>query len=251
MITDLHDFIADTKAAEEANGNGAATRVYHLRMTDKIKPGGALIWLAALLLLALAAAQGFVSWRAQYGFIFAAKHDHTASGLQALGLDTGAVIFALLGLALARMGRSAVIERTLNIACALGSAAMNVLAADLGSPRSIVVYTMPAVLYTACSDRLIATAGRAAGIGETSQWRWIGRCPVRAARHACPAVHVLWPAPQAARRYPAAGEAPAGWTGTVGTPRQRCSCAGSPGGPGRKTCAGQGHPTSTSGAPWR
>jgi hypothetical protein len=84
------------------------------------------------------------------------------------------VIFALLGLAHARMGRPARIERTLNIACALGSMTMNLLSADLGSPRSVAVYVLPAVLYAACSDRLIATAAHAAGVQETSLWRWFG-----------------------------------------------------------------------------
>jgi hypothetical protein len=84
------------------------------------------------------------------------------------------VIFALLGLAHARMGRPARIERTLNIACAMGSMAMNLLSADLGPPRSVAVYVLPAVLYAACSDRLIATAAHAAGVRETSLWRSAG-----------------------------------------------------------------------------
>jgi hypothetical protein len=138
------------------------------------QPGAILLWCAALLLLGLAAAQGYVSWRAQYGFIFAAKREHVPSALEALGLDAGAVIFALLGLAHARMGRPARIERTLNIACALGSMTMNLLSADLGSPRSVAVYVLPAVLYAACSDRLIATAAHAAGVQETSLWRFAG-----------------------------------------------------------------------------
>jgi hypothetical protein len=140
----------------------------------KRPPGTVLLCCAALLLLALAVAQGYVSWRAQYGFVFAAKHEHLPSVLEALGLDTGAVIFALLGLAHARMGRPARIERTLNLACAFGSMTMNLLGADLGSPRSIAVYVLPAVLYAACSDRLIATAAHAAGVQETSLWRFAG-----------------------------------------------------------------------------
>jgi hypothetical protein len=111
---------------------------------------------ASVLLLLLAAAQGYVSWWAQYAFVLAAKHARTPAALEALGLDTAAVIFALLALAKARLGRSAAIERVLNLACALGSLAMNVLAADLGSPRSVVVYVLPSALYAACSDRLIA-----------------------------------------------------------------------------------------------
>ena len=147
--------------------------VYNLRMTEG-QPGTLLLWSAAALLLLLAAAQGYVSWRAQFAFINAAEHDVHASIFEALGLDTGAVIFALLGLAHARMGRPARVERTLNVACALGSAAMNVLAADLASPRSVAVYVMPAVLYAACSDRLIATATHTAGVEPVSVWRWTG-----------------------------------------------------------------------------
>jgi hypothetical protein len=140
----------------------------------KRQPGTILLCCAALLLLGLAAAQGYVSWRAQYNFVFAAKREHLPSVLEALGLDTGAVIFALLGLAHARMGRPALIERTLNLVCAFGSMTMNLLGADLGSPRSVAVYVLPALLYAACSDRLIATAGHAAGVQETSVWRFFG-----------------------------------------------------------------------------
>jgi hypothetical protein len=140
----------------------------------KRPPGTILLCCAALLLFGLAVAQGYVSWRAQYNFVFAAKREHLPSVLEALGLDTGAVIFALLGLAHARMGRPARIERTLNLACAFGSMTMNLLGADLGSPRSVAVYVLPALLYAACSDRLIATAGHAAGVEETSLWRLAG-----------------------------------------------------------------------------
>ena len=45
-----------------------------------------------------------MSWRAQFMFVDKAKHAPLASGLEALGLDMAAVIFALLGLAHARMG---------------------------------------------------------------------------------------------------------------------------------------------------
>lgn len=55
--------------------------------------------------------------------------------------------FALLALSLARRGQPATVERILNIACALGSMMMNLLAADLTSPRSVTVWVMPSVLY--------------------------------------------------------------------------------------------------------
>jgi hypothetical protein len=138
------------------------------------RPGAVVLGIASLLLVILAVAQGYVSWRAQFAFIDAAKHAPLPSALEALGLDAGAVIFALLALAHARMGRPARIERTLNLACAFGSMTMNLLGADLASPRSVAVYVLPAVLYAACSDRLIATAGHLAGVQETSVWRFAG-----------------------------------------------------------------------------
>jgi len=97
-----------------------------------------------------------VSFRAQYVFVDHAKQAHLPSMLEALGLDTGAVIFALLALSLARRGRRATVERVLNVACALGSLTMNLLAANLDSPRSITVWVMPSALYALASDRLIA-----------------------------------------------------------------------------------------------
>jgi hypothetical protein len=121
---------------------------------------GWLLVVASGLLLLLAAAQGYVSFRAQYAFVDHAKNARIPSILEALGLDTGAVIFALLALALASRGRPAVAERILNVACALGSLVMNLLAADLTSPRSIAVWVLPSALYALTSDRLIAVMRR-------------------------------------------------------------------------------------------
>ena len=122
--------------------------------------GTSLLAVAASLLLLLAAAQGYVSFRAQYTFVDHAKHAHVPSLLEALGLDTGAVIFALLALALACRGGRAAVERILNVACALGSLTMNLLAANLTSPRSITVWVLPSALYALTSDRLIAVMRR-------------------------------------------------------------------------------------------
>lgn len=145
--------------------------------------GGVLLVAAAVLLLLLAGAQGYVSFRAQYAFIDHAKRTRVPSMLEALGLDTGAIIFALLALSLARRGRSCRIERALNVACALGSMTMNLLAADLTSPRSVTVWVMPSVLYAFASDRLIAVVRRwvqpseppADATHDGSPWRALGR----------------------------------------------------------------------------
>jgi hypothetical protein len=144
--------------------------------------GGGLLAVASWLLLLLAAAQGYVSFRAQYAFVDHAKRASVPSTLEALGLDTGAVIFALLALSLARRGRRGTVERFLNVTCACGSLSMNLLAADLTSPRSIAVWVMPSALYALASDRLIAVVRRwvqandpsATIAHEGSAWRAFG-----------------------------------------------------------------------------
>ncbi|MGH3272764.1 MAG: hypothetical protein ACRDNZ_00360 [Streptosporangiaceae bacterium] len=151
--------------------------------------GGWLLAGAIVLLAGLAGAQGYVSWHAQVVFIEAQKHhQHAASVLEAFGLDAGAVIFALLGIALARLGRRAAIERAGVVLCSAGSAVMNLLGADLGSPRSVVVYVMPALLFAATADRLVAVVRRAAlgpvadSDGQGSMWHAAGAAALYALR---------------------------------------------------------------------
>ncbi len=147
----------------------------------KITLRGCLIVLAALLLAALAAANGVVSWHGQYGFIYAIKHQHLSAALEALGPDCGAVIFAVLGVALALAGRRAITERILVCAMSALSVVMNLGAADLGSPRAIGVYVLPPVLFAVTTDRLIAVIRRSA-IGERdrerSPWALLARLPL-------------------------------------------------------------------------
>lgn len=125
---------------------------------DRLGPG--LLIVASVLLVVLAVGMGVVSFHAQYAYIFAEKGDHTAAWIEALGLDIGAVIFAVLGLALARLGRPAIVPRALNLACVAGSVTMNVFSAHLDEWSSIVVWAMPAVLYALTSDQLISVMRR-------------------------------------------------------------------------------------------
>jgi hypothetical protein len=156
----------------------------------EVSTGAVLLTVACVLLAALAAAMGIVSWHAQYAFVFAAKHQHLASALEAIGMDAGAVIFSVLGIALARLGRRAVIERALVCLCALGSCAMNLLGADLGSPRSVVVYMMPPLLFACGSDRLVAVVRRSAlgpredEDGQRSAWLAAGHAALYVLRFA-------------------------------------------------------------------
>jgi hypothetical protein len=210
--------------------------------------GGGLLAAAACLLLLLAAAQGYVSFRAQYAFVDHAKHTRIPSVLEALGLDTGAVIFALLALSLARRGRHGTVERVLNVACALGSLAMNLLAANLTSPRSITVWVLPSALYALASDRLIAVVRRwvqasdpAAQTGpEGSAWRAFGglalwalrlifdvRGTLAGFRHWVLAVAPVAPGTRAMTR-PAAGMPPALSAGDGGETGDGLACGAEP-----------------------
>jgi hypothetical protein len=134
-----------------------------------------------VLLAGLAAAMGITSFHAQFTYIFATKRQWAPALLEALGLDAGAVIFSLLGIALARLGRRAAVERVLVVICALGSCGMNVLNGNLGSPRSVAVYAMPPVLFALTSDRLISVVRRAAlgtatdDEAQRSAWYLAGR----------------------------------------------------------------------------
>jgi hypothetical protein len=171
--------------AGQASKHMLVTRPSHFKglgWLARMDAGTVLLTVASVLLAANAAAMGIVSWHAQYAFVLAEKHhQHTASALEALGLNTAAVIFAIYGVALARLGRRALIERLLVVGCALGEGAMNLLAANLGSPRSIAVYVMPALLFAAGADRLIAVVRRAAlgrqedDDSQRSAWRIAGR----------------------------------------------------------------------------
>ena len=105
--------------------------------------GSVLLVVTSALLLALAVAQGYVSYRARYSFVHAIKHERSASTLESLGLDCAAVTSALLAIAQARLGRPAVAERVLNLACVSGSLVMNALSADVASPKSVAVWVCP------------------------------------------------------------------------------------------------------------
>jgi hypothetical protein len=171
--------------AARANANGhvvitKAADMPRLGWLSRITVGGVLLASAGLLLLGLAVAMGIVSWHAQFAFIFAVKHQRLAASLEALGLDCGAVVFSILGIALARLGRRAVIERALVCICAAGSCAMNAAGSDLGSPRSVAAFVMPPLLFAITSDRLISVIRRSAlgrlddAESQRSAWRLAG-----------------------------------------------------------------------------
>jgi hypothetical protein len=105
-------------------------------------------------LAVLAAAAAAVSWDAQYVMVRQVKHIPAVAALEAAIPDVGALIFAMLGIALALHAKRAIRARTLNVACVAVSLAMNALAAAPGW-RDLAIWVMPSAVYALASDTLI------------------------------------------------------------------------------------------------
>ena len=139
------------------------------------RPGGALVAVATGLLFLLGVGLFAVSLDAQYRYVFHAKHQATASWVEALALDVGMAIFSLLALGLARAGKPARAERVLITACAGASGVMNFAAANDASPKSVLAYVMPPVFLAVVADRVVSVARRhALGEDERSPWAAAG-----------------------------------------------------------------------------
>jgi hypothetical protein len=159
----------------QANGRRAVTNVRRLAGAERT-PGSRLILSATLMLAALAAGLYVVSLQAQYRYVFTVKHESAVSVIEAVALDAGMTIFALLALGLAMAGQSARIERAAVVACALASAGMNYAAASVASPRSVVAFVMPPIFLALAVDRVVAVVRRhVMGDAERSAWSALGR----------------------------------------------------------------------------
>jgi Protein of unknown function (DUF2637) len=139
-------------------------------------PGSALIAAAAWLLALTGAGALFVSFTAQYAYILAVRRQYASSMIEALLLDLLMIVLTLLALGLSRAGQSARAERALIRACAAASAYMNVLAADVASPRSVVAYAVAPLALAVAVDRVVAVIRRhvLADCGP-SAWATVGR----------------------------------------------------------------------------
>lgn len=187
----MTEFRAETRGSGlfEVNGHDTGHRfITNVRKiagrTGQPRPAGAgLIGTSTALLALLGAGCFYVSWWGQYLFIFAAKAQHVPAMIQAGMLDAGMVILSGLSLGLARQGQASRTERALIQLCAAGSAAMNYLAADDASPRSVIVYTAAPVFAAIVTDRVVSVVRRhALGISEESAWRGLGRAVLAAFR---------------------------------------------------------------------
>ena len=165
-----------------ANGERAVTNVRRLAGADR-PPGSALIGWAAWLLALIGAGALFVSFSAQYKYVFAVRHQDAASVIEALLLDLLLIVFTLLALGLSRAGKSSRTERALILACAVASAYMNVSAADTASPRSVVAYAVAPVALAVVVDRVVAVIRRhVLADEETSAWTALGGASAAAVR---------------------------------------------------------------------
>jgi hypothetical protein len=144
--------------------------------------GARLIWASAAGLAVLAAATFYVSYRAQFTFMFGVKRQFAPALIEALIADVAMVVCALLALGMACAGQSAKVARLLVVVFAGLSAGMNYLAADVASFRSVAVYVMPPAVFAVCTDQVVSVVRRfGLGISEDSAWSVLGRLVLAAA----------------------------------------------------------------------
>jgi hypothetical protein len=165
-----------------ANGERAVTNVRRIAGADQA-PGSALIAIAAWLLALIGAGALFVSFSAQYVYVFHVRRQDVASVIEALLLDMLMIVFTLLALGLSRAGKSSRTERALILACAAASAYMNVSAADTASPRSVVAYAVAPIALAVVVDRVVAVIRRhVLADAEASAWTALGGALLTAGR---------------------------------------------------------------------
>jgi hypothetical protein len=153
---------------------------------DPASRGKWLIWGSVTLLTSLAGVAFYVSYAAQYAFVYDIKHAADAAAAEALIPDAGMLICAMTALALAVRGRSAKVARLLVIAFAAMSAVMNYMAAGTASIHPATVYVMPPVAFAVCTDLVVSVVRRFYyGLeDERSPWAALGRALASAARAA-------------------------------------------------------------------
>ena len=147
------------------------------------RPGARLIWASTGGLAVLALATFYVSFRAQFTFMYAVKHQDLPALIEALIADVAMVTCSLLALGMACAGQPAKAARLLVVAFAGLSAGMNYLAADVSSVRSVAVYVMPPAVFAVCTDQTVAVIRRhGLGIAEDSAWTVLGRLVIAVVR---------------------------------------------------------------------
>jgi len=162
-------------AVGRAGGETMITNIRRLAGFDRA-PGSRVIAFATWLLVFLGGGLMYVSFQAQYQYIFAVKHVSIASAIEAAMLDAGMVILSALGIGLALAGKPSRAERFLIMVCAGLSAFMNYAAADTASWRSVVAYVAAPVFLAVIVDRVISVIRRhVLPMDAESAWVPLGR----------------------------------------------------------------------------
>jgi hypothetical protein len=172
-------------ALEHSDGTTPRTFITNVRrLAGRDRPPGSVLiasatWLLAILDVGLL----YVSFDAQYQYIFAVKNAKVPAMIEAAMLDAGMIILSALGIGLAMRGKASKAERFLIMICSAASAGMNFAAANPGSWRSVAAYTAAPVFLAIITDRVISVIRRHVLPGDTeSAWAWLGRATIGAAR---------------------------------------------------------------------
>jgi hypothetical protein len=178
-------------AVRQDRGHEAITNVRRLAGSDRA-PGQRVIAFATWLLVLLGAGLMYVSFAAQYTYIYAVKKVNVASAIEAAMLDAGMIILSALGIGLALAGKASKAERVLIMACAGLSAFMNYAAADTASWRSVAAYVAAPAFLAVITDRVISVIRRhVLPLDAGSAWAPLGRAVIAAARLAAPVLLYL------------------------------------------------------------
>ena len=136
-------------------GRSFITNVRRLAGKDRT-PGSMVIMAMTWLLVVLDAGLLYVSFAAQYKFVFTEKGQRVPSAIEAGMLDVGMVLLSGLGIGLALAGKPSKSVRFLIMVCAAASAGMNFADADPGSWKSVAAYVAVPVFLAVITDRVIA-----------------------------------------------------------------------------------------------
>jgi hypothetical protein len=175
----------------QENQMRAVTSIGRLARAGRV-PGSRVIAFATWLLALLGGGLMYVSFDAQYTFIFAQKGNRAASLIEAAMPDAGMVILSALGIGLARAGQPSRSVRLLIMICAGASAGMNFAVADPARWRSVAAYVAAPVFLAVITDRVIAVIRQHVLPRDTeSAWAPLGRAAVAGLRLAAVAALYL------------------------------------------------------------
>src|SRR5271169_2668432 len=156
-------------------GRSFITNVRRLAGKERT-PGSMVIMAMTWLLVVLDAGLLYVSFAAQYKFVFTEKGQRVPSAIEAGMLDVGMVLLSGLGIGLALAGKPSKSVRFLIMVCAAASAGMNFADAAPGSWKSVAAYVAVPVFLAVITDRVIAVIRQhVLPLDAESAWMPLGR----------------------------------------------------------------------------